>query len=1010
MAVEEFVRKCRELLAIERQTEVDETKQLLEACSPKELQRRGICLLKLRIGNKKTGLYGRTVISFETFWPGNDLPSHSLSAGDIVGVYQGSDDNSGDALSSGIVSHVNQASVNVAFETEQSQLDDDVQYRLVKLANDVTYRRLKQGLQKLEKYQSGPASHLINVLFGDVQPSITTEIPPHIIKKFGQDFKYLNSCLDDSQCKAVQFAIMQPDVAIIHGPPGTGKTTTVVEVILQMVALGHKVLACAPSNVAVDNLVEKLSQYNKVCKIVRLGHPARLLPHIHKHSLDAVLNSLESAGIVSEVRKDVDNASVKLKKAKQKMQQNILRQDLKVLRKELREREEAAIRQVLSRADVVLATLTTSDTPLKYLEEGHFEVSVIDECSQATEVACWLCLMHTRKCVLAGDHQQLPPTILSSKAARDGLGKTLMDRLLQLHGKSIMRMLKRQYRMNENIMKWSSEQMYGGLLVADESVEQHLLKDIDYVEITEDTSIPVLLIDTTGCNLWELEMDDELSKGNEGEADIATIHVQRLVNAGVRSHDIGVIAPYNMQVDLLRLRLSKKYPQIEIKSVDGFQGREKEAVIITLVRSNTAGEVGFLAEDRRINVAVTRARRHVAVICDCETVSHHKFLNGLVDYMTKHGEVRSAAQYSSELDCLETVARPIQLQQQVKQSKTKLPGQPHTQVKQSGAKPKTKASQKKGNVNSRLPHVSSVEKQVVTVTEQRTRAELVQLVEQFASQKDEQCYSFPASLGSEQRKLVHETAERLGLLHESKDEKENRYISIQKPPSKKSIPLIHKNQESENTPQLSLPSTKMAAEKSKTKAMSLQDGSENNKKICVSDADDSTEDCEVVELYKCPTCTKRIPSANIKLHNIRCSRQAQAALNQEKVKTAGKSKKHCFKDEEDLDVMIAAVVKADKSCGMSKCKNSIAVLGQVCKFCSERFCLSHHMPEVHGCGEKARAHARSQIRKDGELYRGSGTPCKKPDKDKRAALNKKMEKKLHELSSQRKPKQKNKEK
>ncbi|KAK7880609.1 hypothetical protein WMY93_032760, partial [Mugilogobius chulae] len=266
------------------------------------------------------------------------------------------------------------------------------------------------------------------------------------------------------------------------------------------------------------------------------------------------------------------------------------------------------------------------------LPPDHFDCVVIDECAQALEGSCWIPLLRARKCVLAGDYKQLPPTIKSQSAASKGLSVSLMERLIQLYGDAVVRMLTIQYRMNRAIMDWASREI-----------------DLPGVAGVEETATPLLLIDTAGCGLNETDDSDELSKGNTGEVDIVELHIKALTDAGLKAKDIAVIAPYNLQVDLLRQKLSARHPQLEIKSVDGFQGREKEAVVLSLVRSNRKGEVGFLAENRRINVAVTRARRHIAVVCDTQTVQNHPFLKSLIDHMTQSGEVRTAFEYLQDI-------------------------------------------------------------------------------------------------------------------------------------------------------------------------------------------------------------------------------------------------------------------------------------------------------------------------------------------------------------------------
>ncbi|XP_067849812.1 DNA-binding protein SMUBP-2 isoform X2 [Heptranchias perlo] len=792
--MEAFVSQNFELLQEERAAEIEETRAWRENISVKELQRRGVCLLKLQVASQRTGLYGRFLVSFEPrkYEANAALPSNDFSPGDIVGLYDGQGSAPLDQLASGIVIRITQKSITVAFDESSDQLgfDSDNAYKLLKLANDVTYNRLKNALKALSRYHAGPTSNLIDVLFGTSEPS-----------SLSQNLKSLelfNPSLDDSQKEAVHFALSQKEVAIIHGPPGTGKTTTVVEIILQAVKQGLKVLCCAPSNVAVDNLVERLAQFK--AQVLRLGHPARLLESIQRHSLDAVLAHSDNTQIVMDIRKDIDQAFAKMKKAQDRGEKVHFRGEIKTLRKELRAREETAIVQILKKATVVLATNTgaSNDGPLKLMSDDYFDLVVIDECAQALEASCWIPLLKAPKCILAGDHKQLPPTIISHKAAANGLALSLMERLIQRYGEQVVKMLTVQYRMHDAVMQWASNQMYHGRLTAHRMVAEHLLKDLPGVASTEETKIPLLLIDTSGCGLFELDEEDEQSKGNQGEVQIVAMHIQALTEAGVHPKDIAVIAPYNLQVQLLRKELSSKHPELEIKSVDGFQGREKEAVVLSLVRSNRRGEVGFLAEDRRINVAVTRARRHLMVVCDARTVGTHPFLKSLVDYMTERGEARTAFEYCDDI-VSENYSRqaPQAEQRRTKDSsgarrndgssssdKSTATAKIHKDTANRSAQ-KPECRKKAANNDSDLMKEEDGSSAVLGKTSksvivkdnsEKLQEQIMRFIEDSARTK----FEFPSSLNSHDRLLVHQIAEELGLEHFSIGESKDRFIAVAK--------------------------------------------------------------------------------------------------------------------------------------------------------------------------------------------------------------------------------------
>lgn len=411
-------------------------------------------------------------------------------------------------------------------------------------------------------------------------------------------------------------------------------------------------LACAASNIAVDNLVERIASLRlpkgRTIDVVRMGHPARLLPKVLDSSLEAKVLRSDDSSLAKDCRKEIKNINARLLKLgrKDRAERTALRKDLRQLAKEERQRQERAVASVLASAQVVCATLTGLGGR-NFEQLPPFDMVVIDEAAQALEPACWAALLRGRKAVLAGDHLQLPPTVTSEEAARRGLLLTLFERCHAAWGELASTMLTTQYRMHADIMQWSSDEMYGGKLRAHDSVAEHSLQGLPGVgELAASTGVDLpilLLVDTAGCEMEERKEDGGDSTLNEREAAVAMAHVRRLLAAGVAPGDIGVITPYAAQVGLLReLRPEGAGALVEISTVDGFQGREKEAIVISMVRSNTSGEVGFLADSRRMNVAVTRARRHCALVCDSDTVKGDPFLKRLVEYFESNGEYECA--------------------------------------------------------------------------------------------------------------------------------------------------------------------------------------------------------------------------------------------------------------------------------------------------------------------------------------------------------------------------------
>ena len=397
-----------------------------------------------------------------------------------------------------------------------------------------------------------------------------------------------------------------------------------IELILQLLKDNKRLLVCGPSNISVDNIVERLAPHK--VPMVRLGHPARMLPGVLNHSLDVLTKTSEAAVIVQEIRQEMDQKQASIKKTRSGRERKQIYLELKELRTDFRERERRCVESLIKSSKVVLATLHGAGS--FHLKNEQFDVVIIDEASQALEAQSWVPLMRASKVVLAGDHLQLPPTIKSlnmkerkkepTKEARSGesneagkgmsLETTLFDRLLKLHGTKIKCMLTTQYRMHEKIMAFPSKEMYEGKLIAADSVKTRLLKDLPGVEDTEETREPLIFFDTQGGDFPEKTEDDESlgkpsllgeSKSNEGEASLAKLHVSKLVAAGVKPADIAVVTPYNAQLALLSQLLKDKFVGIELGTVDGFQGREKEAVIISMVRSG--GDIGFVKDARRNN-------------------------------------------------------------------------------------------------------------------------------------------------------------------------------------------------------------------------------------------------------------------------------------------------------------------------------------------------------------------------------------------------------------------------
>jgi len=622
MSQEDHFQRLARLLEIEARAETRQALERVQRLSATEAEATGHCLAGLVVREEFSGLGGRCIVTLGKRSDAVPLPWTRLGVGSPV-LLSEMGARPGDGAR-GVVSERGERWLRVAFN---DALGDEVgtTYRLDLSTDEVATQRQRAALHRARAAQRDRLAELRGILLGERPPEFGP--PPAPLP--------LDPALNESQREAVRFALSARDVAIIHGPPGTGKTTTLVEVIRQAVRRGEKVLACAPSNLGVDNVLERLVASGE--RAVRLGHPARVLPELRAHTIDLLVEDHDDT---RRARKLAKEAFALFRKAGKWTRgkpepgaRRDMRQEARNLLADARRQEAHAVERILNGATVLCATTTGLDAEL--LGDRTFDLVVIDESCQSTEPGCWIPLLRGRRVVLAGDHCQLPPTVLAQEAAAQGFGVSLMERLVGLYGEAITRLLTVQYRMNRAIMDFSSREFYGEALVADASVAGHRLVDLPGVRPDALTEQAVQFIDTAGAGYEEQREPDGESRLNPQEADVVCRQVRALLEAGVAPGDVAVIAPYAAQVRLLRERLA--VPGLEIDSVDGFQGREKEAVVISLVRSNAEGEIGFLADVRRMNVALTRARRQLLVVGDSATLAVDPFYVRLFEYFERIG-------------------------------------------------------------------------------------------------------------------------------------------------------------------------------------------------------------------------------------------------------------------------------------------------------------------------------------------------------------------------------------
>lgn len=612
------------LLELESEAEARQVVERVQRLPPAEAEATGHSLVDLVVRDTYAGLGGRMILVLGKRNVQARLPWTRLNSGTpVVLSVQGARRAEGDR---GIVVERGDAAVQVAFNEPPDEADAGTLFRLDVAPDEAVRLRQRRALEQAAAAKRDRLAELRQVLLGEAEPEVGGTVEEEV----------LDAGLNASQREAVAFALAAKDVALLHGPPGTGKTTTVVEVIRRAVRRGQRVLVCAPSNLGVDNVLERLVRHGE--NAVRLGHPARVLPALRERTLDLLAERHDDARLARKLVKEAFGLFRQAGKwtrgkpepgAKRQM-----RQDARGLLTEARKLERQAIAHILDRASVLCSTTTALDADL--IGSRRFDLLVIDEACQSTEPGCWIPLAFADRVVLAGDPCQLPPTVLSVDAARRGFNVSLLERLMERFGPTITRRLDVQYRMHESIMAFPSREFYDGTLVADDSVRSHRLVELPGVAATPLTEVPVTFIDTAGAGYEEEMEPDGASRLNPQEGDLAARKVRQLIAAGVRPDEIAVIAPYAAQVRYLRQQLAD-VDGLEIDSVDGFQGREKEAVVLSLVRSNLEGEIGFLGDTRRTNVALTRARRGLVVVGDSATLAHHPFYRRLCEFFEASG-------------------------------------------------------------------------------------------------------------------------------------------------------------------------------------------------------------------------------------------------------------------------------------------------------------------------------------------------------------------------------------
>lgn len=612
------------LIKLEREADLEQYRQKVLLTPLHRKTKEGICWYPVKLRKDYIGTGERLIIEVERT---TELEQkHVFQSGKMVSVFSNAHQKPEKQNMSGVINYVRDNQMIITLNVDD--LPDWIDHGLLGvdvMFDEMSYREMEYAMKKVMKAEDNRLAALRDILLGKDKISFLKN-----------ENDLVADHLNESQVMALQHLTACQDVGIIHGPPGTGKTTTLVYAISAIVKSEKQVLVCTPSNASIDLLVEKLT--DKGLKVVRIGHPARVTEQTLSKTLDAQIAAHPNYKELRMMRKKMEqlrSLASKYKRNfgyKEKQERQMLRQDANALKADADVLEFYIINDILQHCDVVACTLVGASHPT--LRGKRYQTVFIDEAAQALEPACWIPIGRADRVIFAGDHFQLPPTIKSQEAAQSGLSKTLFEKCIERHPEAAS-MLQVQYRMHEDIMSFPSAYFYGNKLIAHESVRYHLIAD----------QPPIQFIDIAGCGYFEKQNTETLSRYNDEEARLLISLLENLVETvGTEAWSdtnitLGIITPYSAQVEIL-LKLAEQSgilhevaSLISINTVDAFQGQERDVIAISFVRANEQGEIGFLSDIRRTNVAMTRARKKLIMVGDSGTLSTHTFYDQLIGFV-----------------------------------------------------------------------------------------------------------------------------------------------------------------------------------------------------------------------------------------------------------------------------------------------------------------------------------------------------------------------------------------
>ena len=612
------LQKQRMLLEIEYNCEKDTFRKQTEAIGMQRKVKRGDAWYPLKPG--KSYYNSLNLLCIEVYRTGDEEIEHNFEFGRPVSFFTMKDQKIQFLNFTGTVSFVdgNRMVVTVPDSAPVTEVLNNTEPVGVQLSFDETsYKTMFEALDRVIRAKGNRLAYLRDLFY-------TPSMKPQRFTFSEMGFPYLNK----TQEHAVNEVLCAKDVSIVHGPPGTGKTTTLVEAIYETLMRENQVLVCAQSNMAVDWISERL--VDRGINVLRIGNPSRVNDKMLSFTYERRFEAHPDYPALWVIRKTIREIRQHRKRGDDKFHQKIERLKSRATELEIRINTE-----LFGEARVIACTLVGSAHRL--LQGQKYGTLFIDEAAQALEAACWIPIRKASRVVLAGDHCQLPPTIKSLAAMHGGLDKTLMERIVETQP-GVVTLLKTQYRMNEEIMRFSSDYFYQGQVVSAPEVKHRGILDYDE---------PIEWIDTSDIDAKEEFVGESFGRVNKTEA-LLTLAVlqhyfekigkERILDERI---DVGIISPYRAQVQYLRQMVKKQeffkpYRRfISINTVDGFQGQERDIIMISLVRANDDGQIGFLRDLRRMNVAITRARMKLMILGDTSTLTRHPFYRKLYHFIEK---------------------------------------------------------------------------------------------------------------------------------------------------------------------------------------------------------------------------------------------------------------------------------------------------------------------------------------------------------------------------------------